>query len=99
MKAEGQQCKGPEAQQRLSGGLCGWCTRGMGWDVALSRWAEARLVFVLRAPGRASSRSEGNSLKDVDEPALRDEQVEEGEECGAFLLENLKGIVEFGGRL
>lgn len=63
----------------------------MGWDLMSGGWAEARLVFVLRALGRVSSRSEGKEgLKDVGEPALRDEQVEEGEGCGNILLENLK---------
>ena len=37
-------------------------------------------------------------MRDMDEAVLRAEQVEDGEECGAILLEDLKGIVEFRGK-
>lgn len=64
--------------------------RRVGWDLTSGRWAEAMLVFALRALGRVSSRSEGKEgLQVVGKPALRNEQGEDGEGYGVLLLERI----------
>lgn len=37
-------------------------------------------------------------MRNMDEAVLRAEPVEDSEECGAILLEDLKGVVEFRGK-